>query len=134
MQDQQETGTNESAGNGQTPDRMYVITRADLPVGLQAAQAVHAAFEFSVQHRFITSGWLRESNYLVVVTALDEAMLEMYATAALQAGLRVTLVHEPDCNDELTAIAIEPSPEARKLCSNLPLLGKGYEKVPVMVT
>lgn len=72
---------------------------------------------------------MRDSNFLVVVTAQDEAMLDMVATAALNAGLRVTLVREPDCNDELTAVAIEPSPEAKRICSSLPLLGKGYEKM-----
>lgn len=111
-----------------------MVTRQDLPIGLQAAQGIHAAFEFSTQNRLITSGWVRDSNYLVVVAAQDEAHLNMYATAALQAGLRTTLVHEPDCNDELTAIAIEPSTEAKRLCSNLPLVGKGYERATAMVT
>jgi hypothetical protein len=34
---------------------------------------------------------------------------------------------EPDINNEITAIAVEPSEKSRKLCSNLPLALKGLK-------
>jgi len=43
-------------------------------------------------------------------------------------GLKVTKFHEPDINDELTAITVEPTDKARKLCSNLPLALKECKK------
>lgn len=106
-----------------------MVTRADLPIGLQTAQAVHAAFQFGHDHRLLTSGWLHDSNYLIIVTVPDEFALEVLATTSLQRGLRVSVIREPDLDDQMTALAIEPGEEARRLCSSLPLVGKGFDKV-----
>jgi peptidyl-tRNA hydrolase len=106
-----------------TADRLYLITRADLPIGLQAAQAAHAAFEFSHQHRIITSGWMRESNFIVLVTVPDESTLSLLAQRAVAEGIRVSLNFEVDLDDSLTAIVLEPGPVAKRLCQKMPLLG-----------
>jgi DNA-binding Lrp family transcriptional regulator len=91
---------------------------------LQAAQAAHAAFEFSKEHRLITSGWMAESNFIVLVTVPDEQALSELVTAATMRGLRTTINFEPDVNNEPTAVVVEPCPESRRLCSSLPLLGR----------
>jgi hypothetical protein len=39
-------------------------------------------------------------------------------------GIKFTLFCEPDLNNEITAVAFEPSDKARKLTSSCPLLGK----------
>jgi len=106
-------------------DRLYIVTRSDLPLGLQAAQAAHAAFEFSKAHPLICRGWMEVSNFIVLVTVPDLSSLEEIATSASSRGLRVSLNFEPDVGNELTAVVVEPHPEARRLCSALPLLGKG---------
>ena len=106
-------------------DRLYIVTRSDLPVGLQAAQSAHAAFEFSRQHRLVATGWMVESNFIVLVTVPDEDSLARVATTANERGLRITLNYEPDVDNQLTAVVIEPGPEARRLCSHMPLVGKG---------
>jgi hypothetical protein len=39
-------------------------------------------------------------------------------------GLRVSIFREPDIDNQITAIAVEPSNITRKLTSNLPLMLK----------
>ena len=64
--------------------------------------------------------WKVESSYLILVSVPDEDALRTFASDFW----RRAEVYEPDLNDELTAIALEPSEAARKLCSNLPLILK----------
>lgn len=98
-----------------------MVTRSDLTPGLQAAQAVHAAFQFSMAHPEIVSEWVSSSNFLVVVAVEDEDSLLNLAATAIERGLVIQVVREPDLDDAVTAIAIEPGDPARRLCSALPL-------------
>jgi peptidyl-tRNA hydrolase len=102
--------------------------RADLSPGQQLAQSTHAAFEFAVDRPDITRRWRYESNFLVVVAVPDEAELKRLSYAAECLGIKMTMVAEPDYGDQLTALALEPGPLARKLCAEFPLALKG---VPV---
>ena len=43
---------------------------------------------------------------------------------ALTLGLRHSLVREPDLDDDVTAIALEPGPMAKRLCAQLACAGK----------
>ena len=60
----------------------------------------------------------------------DEQSLDLLRTVLERNGCDVSAVYEPDLNNELTALAIGPSVEARRLTSNLPLAFK--EKKPVL--
>lgn len=100
------------------------MVRADLPNGLQAAQAVHAAFEFSQQHWDLCAPWLRDSNYLVIVSVPDEYSLMGVIEQANKLGIKFTAVREPDIDDELTAVTLQPGAIAKKLCASLPLAMK----------
>lgn len=51
----------------------------------------------------------------------DEDTLALYAAKAAERGLRRTIFREPDYNNEITAIVIEPGEAASRLCSTLPL-------------
>jgi peptidyl-tRNA hydrolase len=108
----------------QDHSRLYIAVRSDLSVGLAAAQAVHAAFSFATRHPSITGPWQRESQYLVIVTVPDEVALISLASNALARNLEVSTWHEPDLAGEATAVALEPGIAARRLCANLPLLGR----------
>jgi hypothetical protein len=86
---------------------------------------VHAAFDFAVFHPELTQSWHDESNYLVVVTTENEKTLaELQSIIEFDLKLRHIGVTEPDMDDELTAVAVEPSDDVRRLLSSLPLLGK----------
>ncbi len=82
---------------------------------------MHAAVEFSVSDPDTASRWHRESNFLVVVSVPDEGALEGLLRRAEEAGVQAHPVREPDIGDELTAIAFEPGPGAKRLCAELPL-------------
>lgn len=100
---------------------MYIIVRSDLPPGLQAAQAVHAAFAFYHEHPSVVKPWLIQSNFLVIVAVPDEDALLDLITEASKRGIVRTAVREPDCDNEATAVALAPCDESRRLCANLPL-------------
>lgn len=110
----------------ETPEtaRLYIAVRGDLPVGLAAAQAVHAAFQFASSHPDLVGPWQRESQYLVIVAVPDEIDLIALASKAQWSGLTVSTWHEPDLAGAATAVALEPGAGARRLCANLPLLGR----------
>jgi len=99
---------------------MYVITRDDLPSIQRTVQATHAAIEAA------RNGLIEPTAthpHLVLCTSPDEISLSQQADALTSAGIRVTLFHEPDRNNELTAIATEPlCNRRRKLLRRLPLL------------
>jgi peptidyl-tRNA hydrolase len=97
---------------------MYIIVRADLKPGLQAAQACHALRLFSAEHPEEDRAWYEGSNNLVLLQIPNEA--ELLKLKERANGTPLALFREPDINDEATALAIAPS--GRRLVSNLPLL------------
>jgi len=68
--------------------------------------------------------WYLNSNTVVVVAAKDLQELENFAKALDESHVKHSKFREPDVNDELTAIALVPSPESKKLCSKFKLAGK----------
>lgn len=111
--------------------RLYLAVREDLSPGLAAAQAVHAAFAFATEHPSSTGPWLRDSQYLVIVSVLDEASLTQLHDRAAAAGIVSSLWREPDLDGAATALALEPGDVARRLCANLPLHGRRRELIAV---
>ena len=65
--------------------------------------------------------WVRDSNFLVVVAVPDEAALAELAARATEEGIARTIVREPDLSNTITALALQPGSEARRLCAELPL-------------
>lgn len=97
------------------------MTRRDLSPGLQAAQACHGAFAFATRFPGITKEWLERSNFLVVVTAADEDELAKILERAGKADICRTPVREPDLDNALTAVVLEPGDVAKRICASLPL-------------
>lgn len=104
--------TREAAGSSPAPraEKLYAITRADLPTGLRTAQVGHALIQWTLEH-----GQPPES--LVILQVADVAALR--CVYDLLHG-RVVAFHEPDLDGALTAIAA--GPEHRRALSSLPLL------------
>lgn len=105
-------------------DRLYIVTRTDIPIGFASAQCAHAAFIFARDRWTQAAPWLRDSQWLVIVTVADERALEDLGLRAQLGSVPHTLWHEPDRDGELTAIALAPCRASRLLCANLPLLGR----------
>lgn len=84
----------------------------------------HALVDY--QHQFPTEAksWHTNSNYLAFLTVKDEeALIDLISRASLR-GITFSIFREPDLDNQITAVAFEPSEASRKLTSSLPLLGK----------
>ena len=101
--------------------KFVIVTRQDLKPGAQVAQAAHAAIQFQHEHPEISKDWHTNSNYIIILAAKDEQDLLRILEKTRNAGLQSSVFTEPDLDDQVTAIAIEPSVLTQKICSNLPL-------------
>lgn len=96
---------------------------------MQAAQAVHAAFQFAHEHKDLTDDWLTKSNYLVIVAVPDEDSLMDLITQANMRNITRLAVREPDLDNEITAVVLAPGSAAKKLCASFPLAIKELASV-----
>ena len=96
------------------------MVRRDLSPAYQAVQSGHALIEFCLEHNDIANSWHKNSNYLAYLSVKDELELLFLIDKAQSRGIIVSIFREPDIDNQVTAIAIEPSTEARRLCRNLP--------------
>lgn len=108
--------------NGSSPLAHYVIVRADLPVGSQVAQTVHAAGESALPRPI-------PGTIAVALHARDEEHLKDVALQLAERGITYHCVHEAldDAKypGQLMAIGIHPTSDRLKLrraLSSLPLV------------
>jgi len=90
----------------------------------QTAQTAHAALDFPWRYPTEYCEWQRNSASLITLAVKNERELFEFAKNLESKGQRVVRFIEPDIGCALTAFAIVPSPQVRKLCSNLPLAQK----------
>lgn len=91
-------------------------------MGYQAVQSTHAAINFIFEHNDRAGPW-HKSNYLVQLTVKDEEELKELIERCRTVSLAITIFKEPDIDNQITAICIEPSLHTQKLVKKLPLLG-----------
>ena len=101
-------------------DKLYLVTRKDLSPGQRAVQAAHALQEFAIEYPETNRAWYDNSNYLAILEVENEEALEALAGEAHGNFFQTVWFYEPDMENQLTAIAIEPQ-GGKRLCSNLPL-------------
>lgn len=109
-------------------DRLYLVTRRDLPPGPQAVQSCHAMAAFAIEHREDFEAWYRGSNTLALVSVENERELESLADTANLRGISASDVREPDLEDQLTALAL--GPEGRKICRGLTPTLRRFSSLP----
>ena len=105
-------------------EKLRVVSRRDLPIPYQAVQSGHAAIDFQHEHPELAKEWQTKSNYLAFLTVADEEQLIKLISKAILTGIKHTVFREPDIDNQITAVAFEPSEASRKLTSSCPLLGK----------
>lgn len=98
-----------------------MITRADLEPGYQAVQSMHALRQFTEEHPERDKEWFKNSNYLGLLSVSDESALNALIEQAANQNIRFSVFREPDIDNQITAIALEPSPKSKKMCSKLKL-------------
>ncbi|UCC74923.1 MAG: hypothetical protein JSV86_10350 [Gemmatimonadota bacterium] len=103
-----------------SPLTHYVIVRADLPIGLQAAQIVHAAGE-SVVRRVP-----RGTNAVVLAVPSEDALRDVSTTLTDHRVDHATIIEsDPPYTGQMTAIGVRPVRDrytVRRCLSSLPLL------------
>lgn len=109
-------------------DKLYVITRSDLEPGYQAVQSMHALRQFTAEHPEVDLEWFQSSNYLGLLSVCNEEELHKLVEKATDLGIKHSIFREPDIGNEITAIALEPSQQSKKLCSGLKLALRGYKR------
>ena len=105
-----------------TDQKLRVITRRDLKSSYQGVQSAHAGIQFQHEHPEVAKQWYYKSNYLVFLTVENENELEKLVAKAKLRDITVSEFREPDIDDALTAIALEPSRLSKKITSGLPLM------------
>lgn len=100
-------------------DKLYLVTRSDLPAGQQAVQAAHALREFVAAFPELDKLWYERSNYLALLAAPDEWSLHRIVQKARRRGVPVVCFREPDLEDAVTAVALAPA--GKNLVRSLPL-------------
>jgi peptidyl-tRNA hydrolase len=98
-----------------------VITRSDLDGGYQSVQGMHAAIQFQFDHPEVSREWFRNSNYLGFLSVANEQELCELIEQARSLDIKFSVFREPDIEDQITAIALQPGRKTKKLCSRLPL-------------
>lgn len=107
--------------------KLTTVTRRDLSPGYQSVQSTHAGILFIFEHPEISQIWHKDP-YLAQLSAKNEDALKHLILKLEKNQIKYSVFREPDLNNEITAIAIEPSDKTRRLVSNLPLMLKEYRK------
>lgn len=97
-----------------------MVTRADLPPGVRATQAIHAALQYAARYPV--------HDTLVFLEARDELALCWLCAEAHRRGLCFAPFREPDLDDALTAVALEGVLGGAGLCRKFPLALGGGER------
>lgn len=84
-------------------------------------QSIHAAIQFGMEYPEVYKVWFQVSNYLGLLSVANEQELYQLIEKAKEHDIKVSIFREPDVDDQITAIALEPGIKTKKLCSNLPL-------------
>jgi hypothetical protein len=92
-----------------------------LAPGSQLAQSVHGAFRFAKEHPHLTNDWISNSEYICILEIDNEPELVKLWEKSKQENIPSSCFVEPDYDNSLTAIALAPGPESKKLCSDLKL-------------
>lgn len=97
------------------------MVRRDLLPGQILAQTVHAAFNFSQDYPLLTENWMNISNYICILEIDNEHELVKLYQEVKNKNISSSCYIEPDLNKSMTAIALAPCPQSKKVCSKLKL-------------
>lgn len=83
------------------------------------AQSCHAISTFREEHCDVAKQWFEQSNYLAILSICNEQELLNLIDKASKKDLKYSIFFEPDLKYEITAIALAPGKDSKKLCSKL---------------
>jgi hypothetical protein len=84
-------------------------------------QAAHAAVQFGFEHPEIHFEWYSNSNYLGFLSVENEAELIDLIDKCNELNIKLSVFREPDIDNQITAICLEPGFKSKKICRNIKL-------------
>ena len=103
-------------------NKLRVISRRDLPLPYQAVQSAHAGIQFQHEYPELAKNWFHNSNYLIFLSVNNEEELNSLIDRAMSKNIKISIFREPDINNEITAIALEPCDDSKRITSALKLM------------
>jgi len=74
--------------------------------------------QFQIEHEAVAKTWFEKSNYLACLAAKNEEELLKLIDKAYKRNVKFSIFFEPDLDYAITAVALEPGIESKRLCSN----------------
>ena len=109
-----------------TQNKLIVVSRRDLTASYQSVQAGHAIAKFHYEYPGISKKWYIESNYLVYLSVKNESELHRLIFKLKKSNLNFSVFTEPDIDNQITSVCIEPSDKTKRITSSLPLMLSDY--------
>jgi hypothetical protein len=82
----------------------------------------HAQRQFGHEHPEVENEWFITSNYIVLLTVKNQEELITLISKARGENILLSFFVEPDIDNEVASIALEPGIKTKKLCRKLKLL------------
>ena len=107
--------------------KLYLITRDDFRRGTQAAQLVHGMASFAREYPETFLEWERTTNTIVCLSVANEkTLIDLLQKAETlsqetESGLAISIFQEPDFNNQITCVVLEPTDAFQNLCKGIPL-------------
>jgi hypothetical protein len=101
--------------------KLKIVLDQRLSPGQKMAQAVHVAQTFGQKFRRIEQKWMKSSNTIVILQVEDENHLKELLVKAQESKIRCLGFYEPDWQNQLTAICLEPGDKTNALTKELGL-------------
>ncbi len=89
------------------------------------AQTLHAFRKFILEHSSLESEWHSKSNYICILSANNEFDLNILLEKCILQNIKHSVFREPDYDNALTAVVLEPGDKSKKITSSFPLALKG---------
>ena len=99
--------------------KLIIVTRQDLTPGYQATQALHSSHVFIQEFPQIYEEWSKDP-YLALLSVKNEQELSNLISKLEKSKIKFSVFREPDINNQITSICIEPSDASRRATSSLP--------------
>lgn len=100
--------------------RLYVVVRNDLLPGLQISQSIHAKDDFTHEYPVEEKRWRDTSNTIIVLSGTSDQLYSVISKA-LTHDVKYSRFKEPDLNNQVTAVALEPGEKTVEIVKGLPL-------------
>ena len=85
------------------------------------AQSCHAVLQFREEHPEIAIKWMKESNYICILSVINEEKLKELIAKTIKDDVEYSVFIESDLDNTITAVVLSPGKKSKRLCSNFPL-------------